>query len=134
MTRKSIALWTLAWTLAALLLVAWVALAEAGPTQARPPVTPPPATDAQTVSLARVCPKIGEYAASVARARDAGGTLSGSISLIRQVTDTHAMDSNLQAILHNIIYEVYRYPTITPGQVQQVTERACFETQTGTKR
>ena len=41
------------------------------------------------------------------------------------------MDSNLQAILQEIVYQVYRYPSITPRQVQQVAERACWETQAG---
>jgi hypothetical protein len=133
MTRKSIALWTLTWTLAALLLVAWVALAEAGP-KATPQATPPTAAAARPVSLARICPRLGEYAAAVAVSRDAGATLSGSLSFVRQEAATQGMDSNLQAILQEIVSQVYRYPAITPRQVQQVAERACFETQTGTTR
>jgi len=128
MTRKSIALWTLAWTLAALLLIAWVALAEAGGAPKKRPST---ATDALPVNLTRMCPLLGEYAATVAASRDAGTTLSGSLHLIRQETRMQGMDSNLQAILQEIVYQVYRYPSITPRQVQQVAERACWETQAG---
>jgi hypothetical protein len=131
MNRKSILAWTLAWTLAALLLIAWVALADAGGTPKR---RPPTATDVRPSSLARMCPILGEYAATVAVSRDAGATLSGSLSLIRQEKAMHGMESNLQAILQEIVHQVYRYPSITPRQAQQVAERACFETQTGTLR
>jgi hypothetical protein len=133
MTRKSILTWTLVWTLAALLLVAWIALAEAGP-KATPKATSPTATDAQPVSLTRICLKLGEYAAAVAVSRDAGATLSGSLSLIRQEATTQGMASALQALLQEIAFQVYSYPAITPRQAQQVAERACLETQTGATR
>jgi len=95
---------------------------------AGPKKMPPTATDALPVNLARMCPMLGEYAATVAVSRDAGATLSGSLSLIRQEKATHGMESNLQAILQEIVYQVYRSPSVTPRQLAQVVERACVET------
>jgi hypothetical protein len=132
MTRKSILAWTLAWTLTALLLVAWVALAEAGPKATRkaiPAVQPPTATDALPVSAAQLCRTLGEYAATVATSRDAGLPLSGSLALIQKEKAARGMESFLQMLLEGTARNVYRSPALIPAQVQQTIERVCVETE-----
>jgi hypothetical protein len=123
MTRTRI----IAWTLAALLLVAWGARAEAGP-KATPKGRPPTATHARPPSAAQLCAKLGEYAATVATSRDAGLQLSGSLTLIQHEKAARGMHSYLQAILEGTARNVYRYPDLIPGQLQQVIERSCVET------
>jgi hypothetical protein len=124
MDRKGIALWTIAGSLTALLLVA----------KATPNATPPTPTHARPMSLARICPTIGAYAAAVATSRDAGTPLNVTLSVTRQDAAAQGMERTMQAILEEIVQQVYRYPAITPRQVYQVAERACMETQTGTAR
>jgi len=111
---------TLALTLSMLLL--------SGSVLAGPKKAPPTAIDALPSSLARICLTLGDYAATVATSRDAGASLSGSLSLIRQEQAAHGMESALQALLEDVARQAYRYPTIPPRQLANVVERACVET------
>jgi hypothetical protein len=122
MTRKSRALWTLA----ALLLVASAALAEAGPRARTPAATPPPVATYYLTPTEQFCQMQGRYTLTLARARDDGVSRFTALTIVRRVHASSAMSAADLALYEAIIALAYDFPRLTPVWLQQEVERRCL--------
>jgi hypothetical protein len=117
MTRKSIVAWTLVWTLAALLLVAWAALAEA-----EPAIVVPGLSRAE-----QYCRTLGIFAWRRATERSAFGyTRSDVLSQTRRYYTEENLDTATRMWHEAIVESLYDGRWSTPEVERQATEEACM--------
>jgi hypothetical protein len=122
MTRKNILTWTLVWTLAALLLVAWVALAEAGPRTREPAAVVPGLTPTE-----QYCRSLGIFAWRRANERQLGYAYTDVLSLTRRFVADNNLDDTTAHWHEAIVRAIYGGTPVPPVVTRQSTEDACME-------
>lgn len=122
MTRKSILAWTLAWTLTALLLVAWVALAEAAPRSREPAVIVPGLTPTE-----QYCRGLGLFAYRRTNEYYLGYSFTDVMSMTRRFAAENHLDATTLSWHEALVRTIYASNPTSAAIVRQATEEACMQ-------
>jgi hypothetical protein len=122
MTRKSILAWTLVWTLAlaALLLVAWAVLAQAGPREPAPLAPGLSPTE-------QYCRGLGLFAYRRSTERERGYSLTDVLSMTRRFAVQNNLDATTRDWQEGIVLAIFHGGKATPALHRQAAEDACME-------
>jgi hypothetical protein len=122
MTRKRILAWTLVWTLAALLLVAWAALGEAAPRTREPAHKAPRLSPTE-----QYCRGLGLFAYRRTIERELGYSRTDVLSVTRQFATKNRMDATTAVWQELIVHVVYEGQPASPAVNRQAVEDTCLQ-------